>query len=201
MSHALLLVAIAPTDDVEGAVAHEMEPFNENGEWFKDGSRWDWWQIGGRWAGHYGEDNVMAVGDIDLEQIKERRTKELKENHAAALADTKIGREHLEFLYGVKPDESLDAYLTRMLRGVFPAPYAFLRHRCWNERERMGFFGMGAPTECERQGKDTHICSWEQAGARIVSWGDSDSWGEKFYERFLANLPDETLLVTVDYHV
>ena len=47
MSHAVVLVAIRPTDDVEAAIAEQMQPFDENGEWFADGSRWDWYQIGG----------------------------------------------------------------------------------------------------------------------------------------------------------
>jgi len=55
MSHAAVIVA--PTKEqvtrlgVEGAVSWEMEPFDENGTWFRDGSRWDWYQIGGRFTG------------------------------------------------------------------------------------------------------------------------------------------------------
>lgn len=50
--HASLIVALdGRPKDIEAAVAFQMEPFDENGVWFADGSRWDWWQIGGRWTG------------------------------------------------------------------------------------------------------------------------------------------------------
>lgn len=28
-----------------------LAPYDENGEWFAEGSRWDWWVVGGRWTG------------------------------------------------------------------------------------------------------------------------------------------------------
>lgn len=57
MSHAAILVS--PTaerikesnGDIEQAVAWEMQPFDENDECFRDGSRWDWYVIGGRFTG------------------------------------------------------------------------------------------------------------------------------------------------------
>jgi hypothetical protein len=58
MSHASLIVALSPADiatcgGIEAAIAHQMAPFDENGEWFAEGSRWDWWQVGGRWSGFF----------------------------------------------------------------------------------------------------------------------------------------------------
>lgn len=38
------LVIIAPTDDIDGAVAAMIGPYG-------DGREWDWYQIGGRWTG------------------------------------------------------------------------------------------------------------------------------------------------------
>ena len=57
MSHASLLIALDPVEmdlaagDVDTAIAWQMEPFDENGEWFKSGSRWDWYVVGGRFTG------------------------------------------------------------------------------------------------------------------------------------------------------
>ena len=57
MSHASCLVALSPENitgasgSIERAVEFQMYPFNENGEWFKDSSRWDWYEIGGRYTG------------------------------------------------------------------------------------------------------------------------------------------------------
>ena len=28
-----------------------LAPYDEDGEWFADGSRWDYWDVGGRWTG------------------------------------------------------------------------------------------------------------------------------------------------------
>jgi hypothetical protein len=35
-----------------------LAPYDENGEWLAEGSRWDWWVIGGRWTGE-------LTGDCD----------------------------------------------------------------------------------------------------------------------------------------
>ncbi len=43
---------------ITAAVSGQLEPYSEQGEWFKDGSRWDWWVIGGRWSGL---PNLMSV--------------------------------------------------------------------------------------------------------------------------------------------
>lgn len=57
MTHFATIVLIGgeinPKDraQVENAVIPLLAPYDENGEWFKDGSRWDWWVIGGRFTG------------------------------------------------------------------------------------------------------------------------------------------------------
>src|SRR5690242_19801207 len=53
--HAHLEIVMPPTDDVEAAVSEIMKQFDESGE-DEDGVRnsntfWDWYVIGGRWAG------------------------------------------------------------------------------------------------------------------------------------------------------
>jgi hypothetical protein len=53
--HHHLEVIMPPVDDIEIAVKQILEPFNENGK-DEDGERnthafWDWYVIGGRWAG------------------------------------------------------------------------------------------------------------------------------------------------------
>src|SRR3954470_2154959 len=52
MSHFLTLVLTESGSDAE--VEHLLAPYDENGEWFADGSRWDWWVVGGRWTGWLG---------------------------------------------------------------------------------------------------------------------------------------------------
>lgn len=54
MSHFAVLVLVdRPINraEAEAAVEPLLAPYNENGEWFREGSRWDWWVIGGRFSG------------------------------------------------------------------------------------------------------------------------------------------------------
>jgi len=50
-------IVIPPTMDIEASIAQVMKPFNEQPEkededYHARGAFWDWWVIGGRWAGH-----------------------------------------------------------------------------------------------------------------------------------------------------
>lgn len=71
MSHASLIVAIEPqhklwslTNNQEAAITWEMEPFDENHTaMFGDGSRWDYWLIGGRWEKFLNGKNLIDVKD------------------------------------------------------------------------------------------------------------------------------------------
>lgn len=55
MSHFAVVVLTKAAADDRDAVLADVErllaPYDEAGEWFADGSRWDWWQIGGRFTG------------------------------------------------------------------------------------------------------------------------------------------------------
>lgn len=165
MSHATVLVSVEGTETyrpglISKLVDEQMAPFDENDCMFRDGSRWDWYEIGGRWNGLLCPKNIIQV-------------RALKEMLA------KSG----------KP---------------FPPHYAFLYHRTWHEQDRMGWWGMPAKTECEinhpeHKGKCLHTD--KNTGAKIVSWGNDPGWDDKFYDRFVKNLPDTAWLVTVDYHV
>lgn len=58
MSHASCIVALSPAEiesagSVENAVEFQMKPFDEKSEWFAEGSRWDWYSIGGRYSGKF----------------------------------------------------------------------------------------------------------------------------------------------------
>lgn len=64
MSHATVICALdGRTKEVnlERAVSRAMRPFDENGagRMFANGTRWDWYQIGGRWSGGLGGSNSL----------------------------------------------------------------------------------------------------------------------------------------------
>jgi len=52
--HEVLEIVMPQVDDIEKAVSQIMEPFNENGDYEERicGGFWDFYIIGGRWAGH-----------------------------------------------------------------------------------------------------------------------------------------------------
>ncbi len=204
MSHASLLVALdAPTDGcvIEELIQQEMEPFDENGEGFAEGSRWDWWVIGGRYDGLLSDGNMLRRSEVNLAVLERRQRERLRQiwqRHVLAYNGPANVR---EFLTGAKEEDTEASYVGRHVAAPFPAHVAFLRRRCWQEHARLGWFGVRAATECEQAGRDVHICTHEHDGARIVSWNDSDSWHTMFYQRFVEPLAADTLLITVDYHV
>jgi hypothetical protein len=207
MSHASVMVVL-PEDlqppQIEAALAAQMAPFYENDECFADGSRWDWYVVGGRFAGKLGPSNIVRCGDVDLIALaKGRREYALKLWNDAQKDNAKMR----EWIFGVGPDETLEQFMERKepsFAPVLPPHYAMLRSLHWNERERMGWFGMSTATECERRGETVPRCLHkdEKTGARIVSWQcDQDSWDRDAWPKLVATIEPRQWLVTVDYHV
>lgn len=67
MSHASLLVIVGhagTVKDVKDLVAEQMDPFDENGECLRGGSRWDYWVIGGRWSGKLHGGNMLSRKEV-----------------------------------------------------------------------------------------------------------------------------------------
>jgi len=50
--------------DVLEEVTRLMAPFDENDEAFSEGSRWDWWVVGGRWDG-----SIRGLDWLDLKEL------------------------------------------------------------------------------------------------------------------------------------
>src|SRR6266850_3704254 len=222
MSHASLLVALdTALPDLQTALQYQMAPFSENDAWFEDGSRWDWWQIGGRYPGlltGYDPETDPRNPETDPRNVAICEMCGGTGIRPGGLAQ--FGQAWFDGNHGCNGCQGKGTHLrwptqwedvgnvvfiaeltTEKRNGGFPAHYAFLRNRVWHEHERMGWFGGAAATECEQQGKDVHICTHEKDGARIISWGGSDSWDKMFYPRFVEPLSPDTFLVTVDYHV
>ena len=203
MSHSSVLVAVDPTDNVQKAVEFQMAPFDENlaGEWFGDGSRWDWWQIGGRYEARLLGKDIIRRADVDLNQMRldeiERYTTHWHKSQRYA------GEAHYEFITGIEPGVSVEDYVQSKVKTGFPWFGAFLKDRTWHEHERLGWFGGSVKTECEIRGAETHVCLFENKnlGSKIYSWQGNESWDDIFFKRFVEGLAPETLLVCVDYHV
>ncbi len=211
MSHATVLIAISPDElklhsSIEAAVEWNMFPFNETGECFKDGSRWDWYQIGGRYSGRLCGSNAARRDELPEDRILEYQTERAKKLWAEWQAEPEQDDILRSMIYGLKPTDTEESVIAAYRKKRISA-YAFLRKRCWHEGERLGWFGGTAKTECEIKAES----NWQElkgkclhrdveSGASIVSWNDPQ-WDEKFWLRFVDKLPPDTTLVMVDYHV
>lgn len=214
MSHASLLVS--PTKQriselgLEAAISWEMAPFDENRECFRDGSRWDWYQVGGRYTGHLdGYDPETDPQNIVTCNLCEGTGKRLDMTVANGCNVCKGTGKHVQWPTQWKKHNGDILQVSLVDPTKFRAFYAFLRDRHWHEAERLGWFGVPTATECERKdpgnpdsvfGKCLH--KDEESGARVICWNEPwEVWEQKFYQRFVANLGPEERLVVVDYHV
>jgi hypothetical protein len=51
MSHFPAIVLVEHDVNPEDRAAELLAPYDEQGVWGADGTRWDWWVVGGRWTG------------------------------------------------------------------------------------------------------------------------------------------------------
>lgn len=204
MSHATVMVAVTngakSVKQIEQAVAEQLHPFSEENQSFQDGSRWDWYQIGGRWKGWFDGQDAIAVKDINLDKLKAEHIAGLTQTYYAAMNEKDPGLRSI--LYDDIPDgEELAGYLARH-DVKFPATRAFLKAYHWNEGERMGWFGQSMATECDMKGEISHRCKATKGDGTVVTWNESfEEWEKKFYQRFIEPLEPSNILVVVDYHV
>jgi hypothetical protein len=229
MSHASVIVALSPqdieaADSILDAVAFQMDTFKEGSELFADGSRWDWYQVGGRYTGTFdGYDPETDPANIVSCEICQ----------GTGLRNDQLGRDHrlLNPEYTCNGcdgagqrvewptqwvehagDITTRANATELVGEDRLTAYAFLRNREWRERSRLGWWAMEAKTECEIArsddngesftGRCLHTC--ERTGARVISYAegeDESRWSELFWPRFIRELPPDTTLVVVDYHI
>ena len=235
MTHAAVLIALpdgTPADraSVECEIAKQMAPFDENGECFADGSRWDWYQIGGRWTGKLdgykpSEDpknwehcDICNGTGTRHDEIARKQGFKLGECNGCGGIDRdpkRYGPKETQPPVGQRvtfgfADHDGDIQRLGAVRSELEgkAFYAFLRDHNWHERDRCGWFGRKAYTEHGPQpdavGPPDVLRFRKDDGheAVITTHGEEGGhWEVRYYDRFLSDLPDDTLLVLVDYHV
>jgi hypothetical protein len=155
MSHASLIVALSPEQlqeaggDLEKAVEYQMQPFYENSEFFADGSRWDWWVIGGRFSGKLQGKDYCLRSELDTDLLRKLARERAADIWRDFQADARKSDPFIrEEIYGLSETDTLETLTARMESTPLSA-YTFLRNRRWCEGQRMGWFGGSARTECE----------------------------------------------------
>lgn len=121
----------------------------EEGIWGKrtnPNKKWDWWQVGGRWAnifidwdGRSGDSFQKRTLDPDA-MANARRERRIKTwQQAEADMARGMNRQSLDFIYGIAPDMDKDTYLA-----TDPGftTFAILNEGIWHEKGQMGWFAM-----------------------------------------------------------
>lgn len=160
-------------------------------------SQWDWYQLGGRWAGTFlvkqdvvpntnseiswvfgigqtidpGSTDQAYKRDIDWEAMRERDIVRRSENYDEAVAEQAKGTP-VEFIYGVDPKKISKEEYVAQNHGF--STFAVLMDGEWYERGKMGWWG-------------------------VVS-NEDDEWTTRF-EELLTDVPEDTLLSVYDCHI
>ena len=164
-------------------------------------SKWDWYSLGGRWIGSFklkvnaegilGSPGLMTKvpssgvdqakkGDIDWEGMRAEAIEKLKKEWK--LIQSATPEKFSEYFGPFSSQEVLqkkfkteEEYLNSY-EGF--STYAVLDDEGWHEPGKMGWWGVSHAEE-----------------------GEEDKFREGFYERFIKNLPDDTLLSVYDCHI
>lgn len=182
MSHYTVTVVV-DDPDVE-VVGEAMAPYDENGEWFAEGSRWDWWVVGGRWSDLLVDKSGEHVDyarkrEVDWEAMAQEQVHALRDEYRAHHHLTGKPPFYFDESEKPQPGESEDAFVQRRFEPF--ATHALLdRDGKWHENGRMGWFG----TVIEDEDGE----------------GEHETWPAE-YQRLLAEVPDDAWLVIVDAHV
>jgi hypothetical protein len=199
--------------DIRNYLINKMESWRGNeGGFDKDGlfswctynpnSKWDWYQMGGRWAGFFllkpeaagegqlGEDGVFGYregvvdndrrvdqarkGDIDWKGMEAEQLETAKRNWEEG-NKLEVGDIASRFFqYGIEKDETEESYMARR-KGL--STHAILHFGQWIERGEMGWFATIVGEEI-----------------------NEDDWQAQ-WTALLASLPNDTLLTLVDCHI
>lgn len=179
----------------DGTVAKVIDRTNPN-------RKWDWFQVGGRWAGFFtlkegaqgtrgaqswmqkmggqpypeGKVDQARKGDIDFDSMFAENMKNAEESwskYEAEVAEKGIEKVSAYWDYGIKKDETREQYIARK---SFPGTFAVLYNGEWYERGSMGWWGA------------------------VHDEKEDDIWDAEF-KKLLASISDNTLLTVVDCHI
>ena len=115
-------IVIPPTDDIEGAITSIMKPFNENPDTGDEDSDtrhafWDFWVIGGRWAGN----KLLAKYD----QAKLDEFHAWIESEKVTVSGVQFGKQELQ---PVSQIPKIDAKWNDMFPSSIPIPCPLFNH-------------------------------------------------------------------------
>jgi len=160
-------------------------------------SKWDFWSIGGRWSGTFvlkqNREGIKGVPgvfrnevgidiaylkDLDFELMRDKRQSDSIELWNQFISKVEVGKDpSIEmWLHGIEDADTFEIFSRR--RGTVLATHAVLDDKGWHEPSKMGWFGID-----------------------YDATEDELTWSTKFYERFLSNPTEHTIVAIVDCHI
>ncbi len=176
----------------------------EYGYWHNPNSKWDYYRLGGRWNGYFKlkEEfrNEGKVGEAswDSKEAETMTTDQAKKEHIDFSLDKEEYKKAQRFWEIVIEDSQLKEgeeepfnmykksyYLERFKTKEFyaktragPSTYAVVKDGIWYKKGEMGWFGCGSDSA-----KESH------------------EWDKDFYNKWIKELPEDTLLSVFDCHI
>lgn len=198
-------------EDYNGYEQNPEDP-NEYGYWTNPNAKWDWYTIGGRWhkklklkpgkKGFVGKPSLLMdmsdfpqtedyadqayYGDIDWDEMQkmtpEEEAKCRRFWEIATEEKPAITEEEKEWWIEYKPEYYFKRYGTVenyiKERKLFYTFAVITPDGAWHEKGEMGWWGI-------------HNATPE----------DENTWSTNYYDNFLKNLTDDTLITMVDCHI
>jgi len=171
--------------DARGKYSNPDDPMTSLFEWstYNPQSKWDWYQVGGRWSGHFtsistgSKCNVILAGDIDWDAMKAAYMRELGSFYDQRAA------EHPDAPIDWDTDDTpntitREAYIEKEAAEWWPGTSSIVdEDNGWTENGTLGWFGYRSESDM-----------------------DKDAW-RKYWMEYVAGLNASTVLVMVDYHI
>lgn len=189
MTHFAVVVFTKDRDDAMGSVEQLLAPYDEQGEWFAEGSKWDWWVLGGRWEGAMVNERPVTVrvpcglcgatGKRDRAELVSKDPRYADDKEYAEWVEWCGGcngcggegyREELAgSIYGSPPGFGEQQARRNILEAtaIHPdfVPAAFVTPTGeWVEAGAIGWFGVGSDAKEQEGWKN----QWEQGKARYA---------------------------------
>jgi len=219
------LSAMSPEEFVEDYHGYKRDKHGNWGYYESPNAKWDWYQVGGRWAGSFllkpdgegrrGERSLLDNGpeipenrvdqackrDIDWDQMAEHRVQNAKKNWIKAHEEIAAAEKEEIDPSIIKGDDIAKIIRARKVANVKSPMFGYdIRDDDTMESYvARAAASAGAPFAILHDGK------WIEKG-QMGWWGmasnekDETEWGPQF-QAFLEQLPEDTMLTMVDCHI
>jgi hypothetical protein len=173
---------------------YEEEELGPNGEvlsTYNPDSKWDWYEVGGRYAGRIAVKNGVEIDSAYVKDIDFSKMHRTEEDYNDAIRYWELvvegakpqneeEEERIKFTW-YKPEFYLERYKNKETYAECQSSFAMwavIKDGVWYEKGQMGWWAMS---------NETH--------------DEAVDWELNFFDRFIKDLPEDTLITVVDCHI